>query len=75
MDINVTQVMFHLVIFWLPYLFFRGYYRHVLHPDYRWHQKGNISYQYRRIFAIMGAIITGILIELIFVYGLVKFHL
>lgn len=32
-------------------------YRFLLHPDYRWHQRGNICYNYSRRFSIIGAII------------------
>lgn len=74
MNINLTQVLFHVSLFWVLYLFYRWIYKNIMHTNYRWQQQGNICYEYRRDFAIRGAIITGILIELIFVFHILKFH-
>lgn len=74
LSINVTTVLFHFSFFFIPYLFYRWFYKNRLHTNYRWHQRGNVCYEDRIVFAICWARATGIIIELVFVNQVIKFH-
>lgn len=72
MELHILPVLFHFSIFWTPYLLLRWYFKNLLHPDWRWQQRGNVSYYNRRIWSISWAVAVGVLFELIVVTQLLK---
>lgn len=70
--IKVLPVLAHITLFTTLYFAFWLYFRHCLHPSYRWHQRGNVCYRDARDFACTWAVVVGIVILLVY-YGVLKF--
>lgn len=71
MEIHVAPLLFHLFIIGSFYSIFWILYRFILHPEYRWSQRGNICYDDARYFA---SVLTGVFytLFLLFYYGNLK---
>lgn len=74
MNLPILPIIAHILPLIAIYCLFWLLYRHVLKPNYRWYQRGNICYDYAVSFAVTWSIILYV-IGLLIYYGIITFTL
>lgn len=72
MELHVIPILLHLLMLDVCYYGFKSGYRYMLHPDYRWEQRGNICYDHARNFGLFWGLALFLALALI-VHGVVRF--
>ena len=64
--IKISSILCIIIPFVILFVLNWCFYRFILHPDYRWHQRGNICYDYAIEYSIIASLIMYILGLLIY---------
>lgn len=65
MVVHIIPVLLHISIPLVSYLLLWAFYRFILHPDYRWHQSGNVCHENAMGFSVIGAFILWAISEIL----------
>jgi hypothetical protein len=66
MTIPVVPIILHILPFIVLFVMFYALYRYILHPDFRWYQRGNICYDKAYKFSAWTSAMAYILILLVY---------
>jgi peptidoglycan/LPS O-acetylase OafA/YrhL len=66
MTIVISTLVIHVIIIVMTYILSWMVYRYIMHPRYRWSQKGNVCYDDARTFSIIVTIVSFSIIGLFY---------